>query len=289
VQMVNMIHTFPYLPLIEAFLLGVPIITHLILGVQYLRTAKLNSFPSDGSTPSLGEYANNHAFTFQRITSWILLVGVLFHVFQMRFLEYPTITSFGEEKSYMIKLDFDEGLYTVAQRLDVDLYSKAAIKEKEKRIATFAREVNFSLAGKNIDKIKSFRSAKSRRFDPEKAKIHTRLQEVERAQSWLAALQKRPINDKEVIAVANNFGTAALLIIRDTFKSPLMIGLYTVFVLSASFHAFNGLWTFCITWGLTVTPRSQKIMRVATTAIMALVAFFGLASIWGTYWLNLRV
>jgi len=79
-----------------------------------------------------------------------------------------------------------------------------------------------------------------------------------------------------------------LLVVRETFKWPLMMVLYTIFVLSACFHAFNGLWTSLITWGVSLTERSQKMMRGLANTLMIVVAFLGLAAIWGTYWVNLR-
>ena len=83
--------------------------------------------------------------------------------------------------------------------------------------------------------------------------------------------------------MAPSFGIAELLMVRDTFKSPLMILLYTGLVLAACFHGFNGLWTFMISWGITLTARSQRLMRTLATGLMVLVTFLGLAAIWGTY------
>lgn len=95
-------------------------------------------------------------------------------------------------------------------------------------------------------------------------------------------------NGTDIIAEANSFGTALLLVVRETFKSPLYCVLYTIFVLSSCFHASNGLWTFCITWGLTLNESSRVLMRRISNGLMALLAFFGCASIWLTYWVNLR-
>jgi succinate dehydrogenase / fumarate reductase cytochrome b subunit len=92
----------------------------------------------------------------------------------------------------------------------------------------------------------------------------------------------------KVFATADNFGTASLLMVRETFKSPLMMALYTIFVLAAVYHGLNGLWMFTINWGITVTVRSQNIMLWISLALMFITAFLGLAAIFGTYWINLR-
>ena len=44
--------------------------------------------------------------------------------------------------------------------------------------------------------------------------------------------------------------------------SPLWFAVYVVGVLSAIFHFTNGIWTFCVTWGVTVGARSQRMTAV---------------------------
>lgn len=92
--------------------------------------------------------------------------------------------------------------------------------------------------------------------------------------------------DEKIIAVADSPGKAMLLMVRDTFKSPIMAGLYTLFVLAAAFHAFNGFWTFLITWGVILSYRSQKAMIPVSVIGIVVLAFLGLAAIWGSYWIS---
>lgn len=223
VKAVNNIHDLPYLPLLEIFLLGVPIFLHMLLGLKYLRTANQNAYgDQSGNKPYLPEYSRNKAYTWQRITSWILLFGIIAHVIQMRFVEYPTAVYKGPETEYFIRLKADEGLPSLANRLGFKIITP-----------------------------------------PD----HT---------------------SDEVIAVTSSFGMAELLIVRETFKMPLMIALYTIFVLAAAFHGFNGLWTFMVSWGVTLSERSQRGMLHVAQFLMVLIAFLGLAAIWGTYWINLK-
>nr|MBR9646337.1 succinate dehydrogenase cytochrome B558 [Streptococcus sp. 11-4097] len=44
----------------------------------------------------------------------------------------------------------------------------------------------------------------------------------------------------------------------DILNNPAMFAFYLVGVVSTIFHFANGLWTFCISWGITVSPRSQR-------------------------------
>lgn len=217
VRMVNALHNLPYLPVIEIVLLGVPILLHMVLGVKYLFTSKSNVFKGDGSKPYIPR-AQNYAYTLQRITSWILLVGVILHVYKFRFQEYPDTVTVNSETYYTIPVEVDPGLRTVADKLHVQL-----LDQKENK----------------------------------------------------------------VLAVAPDFGTATLLAVRDTFKHPIYLVLYTIFVLAACFHAFNGFWTFLISWGWILKMSAQRAWASVSIALMLLLTFLGLAAIWGTY-LGLR-
>ena len=110
------------------------------------------------------------------------------------------------------------------------------------------------------------------------------LQSERDQQELKAVIEKWTLQEKERIALSPSFGAAELLVVRETFKSPVMVFLYTGFVLAACFHAFNGLWTFMITWGVTLTSRSQVLMRYVAIVLMVLINFLGLAAIWGSYW-----
>jgi succinate dehydrogenase / fumarate reductase, cytochrome b subunit len=92
----------------------------------------------------------------------------------------------------------------------------------------------------------------------------------------------------ELLAVSKDFGTATLMSVRDTFKNPYYIGLYTLFVLAACFHACNGFWTFLITWGWILKMSAQRAWTTVAVVLMVVLIFLGLAAVWGTYWANLR-
>ena len=95
-------------------------------------------------------------------------------------------------------------------------------------------------------------------------------------------------NEKGVEAICPSFGTASLLVVRNAFQSVGMCILYTIFVIAACFHAMNGVWTFAISWGITLTERSRVLVRRFSNVIMALILFLGLIAIWGTFWINLK-
>jgi succinate dehydrogenase / fumarate reductase cytochrome b subunit len=209
----------------------------------------------------------------------------------MRFYLYPTSVNEGATSTYFVRLDMDPGLYTVASRLNVALYDQTQIAALEKQlqeqrqqyegIQEEARSIQEGYQKGPDDLPKSGYSAHEEVILNQEQLFHLR-------EAWFDALTKRKINSHQVIAASKEFGTALLLNVRNAFKSPFECILYTIFVLSAVFHAFNGLWTFCITWGIVLKMRSQRQAVNVCIGLMALMGFLGLMSIWGTYWINLR-
>lgn len=264
VNAVNFLKNLPYLPVIEMVLLGIPFLIHGIWGIRYLLTAQYNSFSTDGTTPALPQYKRNQAYTWQRITSWILLVGIVAHVIHMRFLEYPSSAQLNGQYFYMSRVEADPGLYPLSKRLGFEMYTQQKIEERKGKFSAPALSNHHE-------------------SNPEELIIQEQIEE----QKWIAAAEKWSLKERDVLVVSPSFGVAELLIVRDTFKSSTMILLYTGLVLAACFHAFNGLWTCMITWGITLTARSQMLMRSFAISLMILIAFLGLAAIWGTYWINL--
>ncbi|MFZ0565693.1 MAG: hypothetical protein WAM28_05870 [Chlamydiales bacterium] len=273
VSMVNKIHDLAFLRVIEVVFLGLPFLIHGLWGISYLWTGKLNAHRTNGTSPSLPQYRRNRAYSWQRISSWILLVGIIAHVIHMRFLENPAHAQFGDREYYMVRLDYDTALPLTAEKLHTSLYSTAQIQERQAELETEQSELN---------KLKD-QSPEYEEDDP----YHELFGEVTEEQDWLKAAQKTPLKKGQVLAVAPSAGAAFLLVVRETFKSPLMVILYSILVVAAAYHGFNGLWTFLITWGITLTRRSQKRIYWVTTTLMGVVMFLGLLSAWGTYWTTL--
>jgi succinate dehydrogenase / fumarate reductase cytochrome b subunit len=65
----------------------------------------------------------------------------------------------------------------------------------------------------------------------------------------------------------------------DIFSNPFMIAFYIVGVVSATFHFANGLWSFVVSWGITVSPRSQQIATYVTIAVFFVLTFIGIRAI----------
>jgi succinate dehydrogenase / fumarate reductase cytochrome b subunit len=276
VRFVNFLGNIPYLHIIEVVFLGIPILYHMIWGILYMFRSKYHVFSGSGNKPNLSKEGANHRFAWQRWTAWILVFGIILHVAQMRFIEHPVKIKSGESSDYIVKLSFDPGLYKLTDSLDFSLLGKQQIideKENEKKL---------------LQELELKNKPSSLEFSQESEKIVQLETTISEKQQLNHVLENISLGNNDVLALSPSFGVANLLVIRDTFKQPLFCILYTIFVLSAAYHAFNGLWTFCISWGVLLTQRSQVLALRLCAFLTLLLSFLGLSAIWLTYWVNLR-
>ncbi len=66
---------------------------------------------------------------------------------------------------------------------------------------------------------------------------------------------------------------------ENILNNPFMLVFYIVGVLSAIFHFSNGLWSFCVGWGIAVSPRSQQVVTYATLIVFVVLSIIGLRAI----------
>lgn len=71
---------------------------------------------------------------------------------------------------------------------------------------------------------------------------------------------------------------------HEILSNPVFFALYLIGVICAAFHFCNGMWSFLVSWGITVGPRAQKASSVvwmvvfvilAAMFVMSLTAFVG--------------
>lgn len=65
----------------------------------------------------------------------------------------------------------------------------------------------------------------------------------------------------------------------NILDTPWMLVFYIVGLLSAVFHFCNGLWTFLITWGITIGPRAQRISYVVCMALFVVISTIGISAL----------
>ncbi|AIQ49157.1 succinate dehydrogenase [Paenibacillus sp. FSL R7-0273] len=68
-------------------------------------------------------------------------------------------------------------------------------------------------------------------------------------------------------------------VMHEIATQPLMLAIYVIAIIAACFHFSNGLWSFLISWGITVGPRSQKVSSVLCLGLFVIVTFMFLISL----------
>ncbi|MWV46887.1 succinate dehydrogenase [Paenibacillus sp. HJL G12] len=61
-------------------------------------------------------------------------------------------------------------------------------------------------------------------------------------------------------------------VMHNIMIQPGLFILYLIGVVSASFHFANGLWSFFVSWGITVGPRAQRVSSYICMTLFVLVA-----------------
>ncbi len=65
----------------------------------------------------------------------------------------------------------------------------------------------------------------------------------------------------------------------DILSNPFMVAFYAVGIVSAVFHFSNGMWSFLVSWGITVGPRSQQISTYVWMVVFVAVSIVGLMAL----------
>ncbi|GGF60287.1 succinate dehydrogenase cytochrome b558 subunit [Paenibacillus albidus] len=68
-------------------------------------------------------------------------------------------------------------------------------------------------------------------------------------------------------------------LMHNIVTQPLLLSFYVIGIVAASFHFANGLWSFLISWGITVGPRSQRVSSVICLGLFVVVTFMFLLSL----------
>ncbi|GAB2570240.1 succinate dehydrogenase/fumarate reductase transmembrane subunit [Gracilibacillus alcaliphilus] len=68
-------------------------------------------------------------------------------------------------------------------------------------------------------------------------------------------------------------------LMENILSNPVMFGFYVLGIVSTTFHFANGLWSFLVSWGITATPRSQRIATYATLIVFVAITYIGLRAL----------
>ncbi|GAW29939.1 succinate dehydrogenase cytochrome b558 subunit [Carboxydocella sp. ULO1] len=64
--------------------------------------------------------------------------------------------------------------------------------------------------------------------------------------------------------------------ISASLSNPGIFAFYIVGLVAAVFHFANGLWTFLITWGITIGPRAQQVTTYVTGLLFLVLNIIGI-------------
>ncbi len=282
VRLVNVIHGLPYLQVVETVLIGVPLLVHAAWGIKYLLTTRFIYARGRGSRPYLN-LGRNRAYNWQRITAWLLLIGIVLHVAKFRFIDYPQKIYQANHTYWYVSVSSDAGLYKLARQLNVRLYDAPTIEKIALQFEAKEGERIFSDVARAEQSVPA---PFNETYEEQKALEFSGMKSDE--ERWINMLTQHTLKPGDVVAIAPDFGTASLLTVRNTFKYPVYLVLYTLFVIVACFHGFNGLWTFLITWGWILKMAAQRFWITVSVGLMVLLIVLGLFAVWGTYWWNLN-
>ncbi|MDD9148196.1 succinate dehydrogenase cytochrome b558 subunit [Sporolactobacillus sp. CQH2019] len=65
----------------------------------------------------------------------------------------------------------------------------------------------------------------------------------------------------------------------NNLSNPGIMIFYVFGILCAVYHFSNGLWSFCVHWGILMSQRSQRIGTYVTAAIFVLLTYVGLRTL----------
>lgn len=69
-------------------------------------------------------------------------------------------------------------------------------------------------------------------------------------------------------------------VMHGIVTQPVYFTLYLIGVISAAFHFANGLWSFLVSWGITVGPRAQ---RVSSNICMGMFVIVAVLFVWSLF------
>jgi succinate dehydrogenase / fumarate reductase cytochrome b subunit len=86
-------------------------------------------------------------------------------------------------------------------------------------------------------------------------------------------------NTRVQIALGNVEQDAIGVHMHEIATTPLYYWIYIVCIIAAVFHFSNGLWSFLVSWGITVGPRAQRFASYVTMGIFVIMTVMFIVSL----------
>lgn len=65
----------------------------------------------------------------------------------------------------------------------------------------------------------------------------------------------------------------------EILSNPVYATLYIIGIIAAVFHFSNGLWSFLVSWGITVGPRAQRVSTYVCMGLFVIMSIVGIMAI----------
>jgi succinate dehydrogenase / fumarate reductase cytochrome b subunit len=66
---------------------------------------------------------------------------------------------------------------------------------------------------------------------------------------------------------------------HEIISNPWAMAFYVIGTIAASFHFTNGMWSFLVSWGITVGPRAQKVSGIICMGLFVLMSIMFMLSL----------
>ncbi|SFI79783.1 succinate dehydrogenase cytochrome b558 subunit [Thermoflavimicrobium dichotomicum] len=63
------------------------------------------------------------------------------------------------------------------------------------------------------------------------------------------------------------------------FQNNFFVAIYIIGIISAIFHFCNGMWSFLVSWGITVGPRAQRVSTYVWMGAFVLISYVGIRAL----------
>ncbi|HYF77545.1 MAG TPA: succinate dehydrogenase cytochrome b558 subunit [Symbiobacteriaceae bacterium] len=68
-------------------------------------------------------------------------------------------------------------------------------------------------------------------------------------------------------------------VVQNAFQNNIIAAWYIIGIIAAAYHLCNGIYTFLITWGITIGPKSQRVSNLITNAAFVGVSALGVITV----------
>ena len=79
------------------------------------------------------------------------------------------------------------------------------------------------------------------------------------------------------------FASSAYDFVQAHLKDPSFMVIYTLGVTAVAFHIANGLWRFCMTWGIALSDRARRIAGWIAAIFFLVLMFIGIGAVQAFY------